>query len=1584
MRFCLSLLFFCLIVFNVKSQIKHINNNTNSWLSFSEVNEKYNTSIVGNYDLYISHDNSNTFQQLDKSAIALNAILFNSATIIDENTYVFVGGNDFWSGIVTTVDGGKTLSITHSVTGTSGVILWDVENNGEFVIAVGESGQIVRSNDNGKTWVLSHPVTNHLSTVIYNESTKEWIIGGQDVRLISNDNGLTWTIEKTNGLIRSLQYSNNKIIELRRNDTLSYLNIYESNRQLIKSFSSKNNVYAQSFLLPNGELFSHDEVNFFSNDTVIGNKYFIKDSIYSKSKIQEISYVDVDQTYALIVGSNGAIGKYSFKDPLIKYIPSTFEYTSNINCINDSLQASPTYSYADKYEWFLNGKLISTDKKLLTKPNAGDYVLSLNVYYKNQVSKKSVNISVPKLFFPKFFVYADSILCYNSYFHISIQSDKPLNPGIKYFYNIYDLNTTKLVDSNYFINNKSYPSIGNLLETKMYKIRIYDDCTLKDTIINHKITVDPNLATSYKIKDTIIGFCKGQVPYFKMFNTNKDLIYKINYVEYKILDSITIPLNQSRDDVVFLEIKSKHGCLFKEKKVAKSIFSIPNVNFSYLQNCMEINDTNKIIFTKGDINRWSFSKKPDYFQNDTSNQLGIVYKQKGIYDITLYTETKYNCKDSNQEKIYVSDSKSLFISANECSVTNKERNFYFQDSNYIYLYENSKRILDTEIDSKGNIIQSGYYRYEPGYGIESRSIFFVRKLNQSGKILWEHGSKTFRPNSDNGKYTSIIASRIDDNDNIICILRIGQPWKCGLYYDLINFKYDNEERNYVYFLVKFDSNGKMYFAKRLIFIETITDMVLNNNRLYFLGNSGGTPLFSIFDTLGNKLYKEIDSYNSINDKSRLFVKYDKFIPKVKFTFTTNNDEGNNIDLSLRFKKLCDNSFVCCWYTGKSTICPLVDGKTVNIPANSKFVFIYKYGVGITHCKVLTTNIISTTTLLQSYQPAQSDVVPRIEVDQNQNIYLYESQVIGSDDRYNWYFLGLPYPKSYSIILNDTLLNTPISNHSYVAKFNSNLEKQWVNFGKSQYIKACSVVNDTLYLSGLSSEQPVLINNGNIYSIPGFKNKRTSLYTYLINPLDGRVFNTSSISTNDTTFILNDLYFFNRGSILYRTLNYYNSNKFQDEQLRRISFNNCNNFISTKPIINSCQYFDLSYKDTISYCLTNEKKDFSIDVVDYQNIDTISYKIINNDSVYKEGSVAIINGKIAFETPVFLTSFKLRLTHDNIILDSVIVMNYINNKPIVFSYDSVMCNTSINKVKLISPGTILYDNFSPFKEYEVYIDKNDTSRNKYLPYKYQYPNKCEISDSLKIRIISHVPNKFQFDSIMCRNGRASFYVYPFKSKHYLSYSPELEGRSKEFAIERDSVIFGRYNQGITEFTIKTIDSNNCTFTEKLDFNFLNRQKIIQDVYSIKCNDSVTLNPKLDPTIKYIWKDSNDVIVNKINSNLTSYGLNDFKIEITEKNGCHFTVESKVNNLCKTTEIVDITSDLNNIDAHPNPFKDNLIIDFYNQNLKFISIYSQQGNLIFSKKSDKESEELKLDFLTSGVYFLTIEEEGYSYTQKIVKL
>ncbi len=1584
MKLILSFLFLIFISLNVDSQIQHIINPSNDKINFAEINERFNTSIVGYDDLYISHDNSTTFNKLDISSIKLNALSFNSAVIIDENTYVFVGGNIFSSGIVTTTNAGKSLELTHSQAGS---FLLDVEYNGEYIIAVGEFGQILRSVDRGKTWIMNQPISNNLTSIIYNEASKEWIIGGQNVRLISKDNGLNWTIEKTNGLIKSLQFTNQKILELLVNDSVSTTNIYNNNRDLIKTFTSKSKFYNQSFIIPTGKIFSHDGYSLYTNDTINGNIYFINDSIYSDSKKQDISYINQDKTYALIVGSNGAIGKYSFNNSLTEYIPSTFNYTADNTCVKDSLTGYPTYNHAEKYEWYLDEKLISTKNKLVYKPSPGQHILSLIVYNQNNISKTSKNIVTTKPFFPKFLFSIDTLVCFNELVNLSLSNNSPSNNKTTYYYDIFDLNNN-LKATNQFKNNSAQYSLGNLKEQKSIQIKVYDNCTNLDSIVNFHINVDPELESSFKIKDTVIGFCNGQIPYFKMFNTNKNLIYKVNDIEYTINDTLSLKLDQYGNKIVYLEIKSKNGCVLSRRKVAESVLSIPNVKFSFLQNCMEINDTNKVIFTKGDINRWTFSKKPDYFQNDNSNQLGILYKEKGIYEIELYTETKYNCKDSNKQKIYVSDSKSLLTTYNECSVTNNERKLNLNETNYRYLFENSKRIINTEIDSKGNIIQSGYYRYDPGYGETGQPIFLLRKLNQNGEVLWEHGPKSFE--FWDTKCTAIISSKIDENDNIICLLRFTPPYRAKitdtltyrLLYKLINYNYNLNYLKPVYFLMKFKSNGEMYFAKYLgnMWID-FSDMTISKNSIYLIGNQGGKPIFNILDTLGNNLFSNLNK----PDDNHLFVITDKFSPFIKFTYRNNVAvERDYLDLSLRFEKLCDNTFVCCWYSEKSTKCLLADGKEVIIPENSKFVFTYKIGYGIINCKVLTTNMTSISTLTGTNDPPETDVVPKIEVDQNQNIYLYESQYIGYYDFFGNVNDATKYPpfsKTNSIILNDTLSNTTISNHSYVAKLNSNLETQWVNYGQSQNIKACSVINDTLYMSGFASQPPVLINNGEVYSITTPRKK--TLYTFIINSLDGKVLNTSFILPKDTSKILDELYFFNKGSIIYRTIDIFPNNglKFRNEQLRRVSFKNCNYYVPSKTTFNSCQYFVLSYKDTISYCINSEKKSFNLEVFEYQNIDSISYKIISKDSIYKEGKLSIFNNKINFETPVYLSNFKLILSKNGKDLDSIIIVNILN-KPISFSYDSIMCSNNVNKVKLLSEGTITFNNSIQQNEYDYYTRLNDTSQYIHLPYKYQYLNKCEIKDSLKIKIIRS-KNKYKYDTTMCTNGNARFYALPYINQHFISYYPDLEGRSNEFTLERDSVIFGLYNQGKTNFIIKTIDTNNCVFFDSIQINFQNRKKLINDEYNLQCNDSINLNPLNQYNSSFIWINSEKDTVNYINTKSTHFGDNLYSIKVSEGINCNYIVSAKVINSCKPVNLIE-----NSLQSHfniqPNPFTESITLHFEDEKNRTVNIYSQQGALINSIIIKNKIENINLNFLPAGVYFLNLKEDNFNSRFKIVKL
>jgi photosystem II stability/assembly factor-like uncharacterized protein len=82
----------------------------------------------------------------------------------------------------------------HAWTAPSHMMLMDAARAGSRIVAVGEHGVIVLSDDEGKTWRQSHevPVSATLSAVTFADARHGWAVGQWGVILVTSDGGETW------------------------------------------------------------------------------------------------------------------------------------------------------------------------------------------------------------------------------------------------------------------------------------------------------------------------------------------------------------------------------------------------------------------------------------------------------------------------------------------------------------------------------------------------------------------------------------------------------------------------------------------------------------------------------------------------------------------------------------------------------------------------------------------------------------------------------------------------------------------------------------------------------------------------------------------------------------------------------------------------------------------------------------------------------------------------------------------------------------------------------------------------------------------------------------------------------------------------------------------------------------------------------------------------------------------------------------------------------------------------------------------------------------------------------------------------
>ncbi len=73
-------------------------------------------------------------------------------------------------------------------------LLNGVANAGQRIVAVGQRGHIVLSDDGGKTWTQAKvPVSSDLVAVYFPTPAKGWAVGHDGIVLHSADSGATWT-----------------------------------------------------------------------------------------------------------------------------------------------------------------------------------------------------------------------------------------------------------------------------------------------------------------------------------------------------------------------------------------------------------------------------------------------------------------------------------------------------------------------------------------------------------------------------------------------------------------------------------------------------------------------------------------------------------------------------------------------------------------------------------------------------------------------------------------------------------------------------------------------------------------------------------------------------------------------------------------------------------------------------------------------------------------------------------------------------------------------------------------------------------------------------------------------------------------------------------------------------------------------------------------------------------------------------------------------------------------------------------------------------------------------------------------------
>ena len=81
--------------------------------------------------------------------------------------------------------------------GASASLLLDIDSAGDRLVAVGERGHILYSEDHGATWVQARvPTSVMLTRVFFVSPTTGWAVGHDGNILLSNDGGVNWSLQR--------------------------------------------------------------------------------------------------------------------------------------------------------------------------------------------------------------------------------------------------------------------------------------------------------------------------------------------------------------------------------------------------------------------------------------------------------------------------------------------------------------------------------------------------------------------------------------------------------------------------------------------------------------------------------------------------------------------------------------------------------------------------------------------------------------------------------------------------------------------------------------------------------------------------------------------------------------------------------------------------------------------------------------------------------------------------------------------------------------------------------------------------------------------------------------------------------------------------------------------------------------------------------------------------------------------------------------------------------------------------------------------------------------------------------------------
>ncbi len=1269
-------------------------------LNYTVLNENDGVSLIGGLENYVSYDQGVSWTPFNNS---IGTNLENGegrdAVIVNDSTYCILIYNSIANvySIARTVDSGLTWSLPLSLSGTVQEFA-AIQAEGNNIVIAAKNG-IYYSIDAGVTWtfVVLSSLGEVSNFVDYNIGSNTWFVGGYSSNMSTSiDQGATWVNVNygfnTSEIVNSSNLNNQLLLTLDQGPGGKFITIDGANA--ISNITS----------VPEELLYTYppaSEANYLPNGNILASnyrKFYIIDT--SNAQVFHLNYPgviwsgDVDislgVTYGLAVRKHNS-GTYieahtiDYSVPPSLYLPATINILNQSStCAGDPISCLPYAYYADSVEWFVDGNFITNSIGLIFPTSAGvysTYNITLNVYYNGimKTENESITFSPPQP--PHSFTYQiDSTACYNQPFHVFIDPSigTPINTVVEVYYGgtlVAGPQTMTTANMNLYTT----PITQNgTLEIISYNIGACDNTS--DTITQFLVVGSDLLGFSVLPHDTAI--CIGINADFSLMGTDPWNMYDFsasssiiqyaswssqsNGVSFGTLD-VSAPgfsypnlLSSTYMDTYIpmymylnVQISDTLGCV--ENQFIDSIrVHRPSAYFDRHSRSYYRKDTAGFSNAFVTDNRtWSSEElTSSYLLNFTDTIPLIAPDTVGFFDIQLKNEPLPGCSDSVNHYVHYADSAVNIDTA--CATA---------------LLYNSARLHLTEMDQFGNIYEVSVNT--TGSGLNNVPLYAIRKYNETGSLIWEKKAVYSGWGFNGMKGIVIEALDFDCQGNPIIGMWIqGEVDYTDYYFDFSTPF--NVEETWCYIAKINKNNGNLIWKTRLNdFLDDsgtfwrITDLVVDNNRIY-VSTFGHLKLeFATFDTDGNY----------INSTPFLFSGWsqDVFIqPGFHLPFGSGSAPQQSF-WSPQLEVLSTGEVIAIGHYKEDGV-PLSTYPQLYFLGSGSGMFAMKYKTNI---GIYDVNLIATT-------GATNYSLPKFVVDNNNNIIVSSS----------WQGGG-----SIGIKVLDSVM--PQNTGTFIFSMDANYNLNWLTVGthsKVQDIEHIELTDDIYLIT--QSRDNISFGNGQNHMMVGetidtviqyvnypnytdpiwLNYAQSDVFLVKMNangvPLEMKKYNDLSLDpTYGTTPYQSRIAVSKCGDLVVFHQNYIHPSGqyevdglvYTDDSLRAFFYySNCT--------LDDCTYFNSP--DTLEIC--SMQTSLNVQLCDYFNVDSVVYDIWEGANLVVSNQTSVVtNG--SFNVYPFGVSDTMTLVFSVPDIDTTVIIYSLVTSSLTYSITGTICVDSLIQV-----------------------------------------------------------------------------------------------------------------------------------------------------------------------------------------------------------------------------------------------------------------------------------------------------------------